>query len=62
MSAPWIYNEGISNCCGAHVYNGICVECKEHCETEENIENQSLNANSFDNVSDSSMARVNGNT
>ena len=24
--------EGGSNCCGATVYNGMCAECKEHCE------------------------------
>ncbi len=33
------YEEGLSNCCGARVYQdmGICADCKEHCDliTEE---------------------------
>ena len=23
---------GVSNCCGASVISGICMECREHCE------------------------------
>ena len=34
MSEPFIYTHGISNCCGAAVYDDsdICTDCKEHCE------------------------------
>jgi hypothetical protein len=53
MSAPWVYSEGTSNCCGAKVFNGICIECKEHCEIEESVEIESPKANSSKNVSDS---------
>jgi len=35
MSEPWYYSDGISNCCGAAMYNGICSRCKEHCEAED---------------------------
>ena len=32
-----IYEEGLSNCCGAGVYanTDICSDCKDHCEIEE---------------------------
>jgi len=35
MSYPYQYPEGDSDCCGADVYNGICSECGEHCEVED---------------------------
>lgn len=29
-----MYEEGASGCCGAAVYlSGICSDCKEHCDT-----------------------------
>lgn len=39
--SPSDWFNGVSNCCGAPVYNpgnnetGVCKECKEHCEIEE---------------------------
>lgn len=34
------YEEGMSNCCGALVYQdmGICSDCKEHCGVEQEEE------------------------
>ncbi len=40
-ASDWFDPGEMSNCCGAPVYNpggndmGICSECKEHCEIEE---------------------------
>ena len=28
-------NELVSNCCGAKMFNGMCMNCKEHCSQEE---------------------------
>jgi len=28
-------NEPVSNCCGAKMFNGMCMNCKEHCSQEE---------------------------
>lgn len=35
MSAPWMYSEGTSSCCGAKVFLGLCCQCHEHCECED---------------------------
>jgi hypothetical protein len=41
MGYPYSYSEGTSECCGADVYHGICMECRDHCdlvEDEEEVE------------------------
>lgn len=36
-----MFEPGSSNCCGARVYlNGICADCKEHCEVVEDEEEE----------------------
>lgn len=27
-------SSGVSNCCGASVINGVCLDCKEFCDVE----------------------------
>ena len=28
----------VSNCCGARMFNGMCMDCKEHCTPQETEE------------------------
>ena len=35
MFDPGNEQEIVSNCCGARMFNGICMNCKEHCSPEE---------------------------
>jgi len=29
------YENPVSNCCGANMFNEMCMDCKEHCSPEE---------------------------
>ncbi len=41
MNDEVIYDQGLSDCCGALIYSeiGICSACKEHCEPFEEEKN-----------------------